>query len=148
MATKRLEGRNGEIWRQYCRGRLQEDLAVEFELSRSRVSEIVNEVARGIPPDERDRWRIQSIEVLREVHLMVVGRLCEPSPPAFHAGEILHDEHGEIVRDSGPFWTALSGLVRLQERMGRALGTDAPTQIESLGELKVTVEGVDLDALT
>jgi AcrR family transcriptional regulator len=41
----------------------------------------------------------------------------------------------------------LATAVRVAERRARLLGLDAPVQIDASGELRVIVEGVDLEAL-
>ena len=49
---KRLEGRNGEIWRKHLLGWTQDALAEEYDLSQARISQILSDVRALIPePD-------------------------------------------------------------------------------------------------
>lgn len=55
---------------------------------------------------------------------------------------VLEDNEGDDQR-----LQAVETLRRLSERRAKLLGLDAPTRIESDGELRVVVEGVDVDEL-
>lgn len=145
----RLAGRNGDIWRAYITGRNQEWIGQHFGISQQRVSQILTAVRDALPDDERDEWRLIAIQTLREVHADLVDLIREPLPPAFsQRGEILHDETGTTVHDAADRLAAVGQLLRLQERMGRTLGTDAPERFEGTATVNYTVNGVETDALT
>lgn len=61
-----LVGRNGEIWRLYCRGVNQVKLADKFSLSQGRVSQIITEIRASISAPDREDHRRQHLEVLAE----------------------------------------------------------------------------------
>ena len=148
MQTDKLAGRNGDVWREYCSGRNQTYVAEKFGISQQRVSQIVGEVRSALSEEERGDWRVRALETLSEMHAVLVHLASSPAPPTFSSGDILRDENGEPVRDYSGIYSAMHLIVKLQERMARALGTDSPVRVESVGDLKVTVEGVDLDQLT
>lgn len=145
--NRRLDGRNGEIWRAWVSGRTQEFIADKFGISQQRVNQIIALVREGIPEDAKKDWRLVALETLGHFHAEMVEIADSPPPPAFQGGEILKDENGAIVRDVSVRFQALDRVIKLQERAARMLGTDSPVAMEVGGELKVTVEAVDLDQL-
>ena len=149
VPDRRLEGRNGAIWRDYIAGHNQEWCADKYGLSQQRVSDIVREVQAAMDEGKsKDDWRKQCLEAALEVHAVLMARVRAEPPPAFHAGEVLHDDNGEIVRDYTSQTTAAVQLAKYNERISRLLGLDAPVAIEQAGDLKVTIEGVNLEDLT
>lgn len=145
----RLAGRNGDIWRAYITGRNQEWIGQHFGISQQRVSQILTAVRDALPDDERDEWRLIAIQTLWEVHADLVDLVRAPLPPAFsQRGEILRNEDEAVVHDAANRLAAVGQLLRLQERMGRTLGTDAPERFEGTATVNYTVNGVETDALT
>lgn len=149
VPDRRLEGRNGAIWRDYIAGHNQEWCADKYGLSQQRISEIVRAVQATMDEGKsRDDWRKQCLEAALEVHAVLMARVRAEPPPAFHAGEVLRDEDGVIVRDYTAQTTAAVQLAKYLERIARLLGLDAPVTIEQAGDLRVVIEGVDPEALT
>jgi hypothetical protein len=145
---KRLEGRNGEIWQHYIAGRNQEWIADKYSLAQSSVSDVIRKVRDGLPTESKDEWRQRLLDSALLVHAELLGIALSSPPPVFQAGEILTDADGEVVRDYSAKMSATSHMAKYQERMSRLLGLDAPVSVEQVGDLKVTIESVDLDKLT
>lgn len=143
----RLNGRNGEIWKAYCRGRTQEWIASQFALSQTRVSQIINEVRATIPDEAREDWRLIALETLSALHAKMVEIVYTPAPPKFQNGEILHDEDGTVLRDYSDQLAAVDRVVKIQERAAKTLGTDAATKTEVTGAVRYVIEGVDPEVL-
>lgn len=69
-AGPRLDGRNGEIWRQYLMGRTQEAIADEYGIGQQRVSEVLAAVRESIgTADLADVARVD----LERLDLMLSG---------------------------------------------------------------------------
>ncbi len=64
---KRLDGRNGEVWRRYVQGSTEQRIAEEMELSQQRVSSILAEVRKSIPAPDRGELVAHSLGVLLEL---------------------------------------------------------------------------------
>jgi hypothetical protein len=144
----RDEERNAEIWRAYCSGLSQVDVATRFNLSQSRVSQIILEVKAAIPPDDLTDWRLRAFETLKVLHADMVATATADPPPAFHAGEVLKDDNGNVVRDLTTRMHAIDRVVKLQERAGRSMGTDAPAKAQVTGQVRYVIDGVEPEALT
>lgn len=87
MADERLDGRNGKIWRLYCRGISQEKLAEQFDLSQQRVSQIVSEIRESIPELSKDVHRRQHLEVLAEARAVLTQLALEDPVYALEASD-------------------------------------------------------------
>lgn len=148
VPDRRLDGRNGKIWADYIAGRNQEWLADKYALSQQRVSQILTDVRASMQVESKDEWRQRLLDAALLVHAELLGIVLSPPPPVFQAGEILTDADGEVVRDYSAKMSATSHMAKYQERMSRLLGLDAPVSVEQVGDLKVTIESVDLDKLT
>jgi hypothetical protein len=146
--TDRLAGRNGDIWRAYITGRNQEWIGHHFGLSQQRVSQILTAVREALPDDEREDWRVIAVEALREVHADLVDLVRKPLPPTFsQRGDILRDETGSAIQDASERLATVDRMLRLQERMGRTLGTDAPEKYEGSATVNYRVNGVETGEL-
>jgi hypothetical protein len=143
----RLAGRNGEAWRLYTAGLTQEAIGKRLGLDQSVVSRTLAAVRAGIPVEEREDWRLRALEALYEVHAATMEIIRADPPPAFHQGDVLHDEHDQVVRDASTRLAAIGQLLRIQERTARALGTDAPEKVQVASTVHYTVNGVNPESL-
>lgn len=127
----RLEGRNGKIWRDYCAGATQEALAEEHSLAQSRISQIIAQVRDSIPEEEIEERKKRHLGVLDEMsRLMYDQALAQPAPAFSPKGDILRDEDGDVVRDTGARMAAVDRLGRLLERQAKLLGMDAASKVD------------------
>lgn len=127
---ERLEGRNGKIWRAYLFGTTQEELAERHGLTQQRVSEIIQAARAAVPPEDALKAKQEHLEVMRTL-AQVAGDLVDmPLPPAYSNGRPVLDENGQYVRDLGPRLAALDRQVKINERVAKVLGLDAPIQAD------------------
>lgn len=124
--SRRLEGRNGEIWRLFCRGRTQESLAEQFGISQPRVSQIINEVRDSIGPVERADIVKRESDLLDQLRAEVLD-LWEKGPNKAYAA---NGRELEGVEDHSGRLAALAAADRLTARMHRLLGLDAPAKLD------------------
>lgn len=130
MATNRLEGRNGSIWRAYLLGTTQEELGERHGISQERVSAIIAAVRASIPETDLAKAKQEHLDVMRTLAQVAADIMESPLPPAYSNGRPIIDENGEYVRDAGPRMQALDRLVKINERVAKVLGLDAPIQAD------------------
>jgi hypothetical protein len=125
-----LEGRNGEIWRRWCSGTTQEALAQEFDLSQSRVSEIIAAVRASIPPTDLDEARQKHVDMLNELTEMAVQIARKPARQKYSAGRPMFDADGSPILDEADKLVALKTATAIAERGAKLLGLDAPAKVD------------------
>ncbi len=122
----RLEGRNGKIWRLYCRGKTQEALSEEFGISQQRVSQIINEVRDSIGPQERADLVKRETDLLDMLRTEVLELWDKPANKAYAA----NGRELEGVEDHSGRLAALARAESLTARLHRVLGLDAPQKVD------------------
>lgn len=128
---RRLDGRNGEIWRLFCRGWTQERLAEQFEISQQRVSQIVRNVRDSITIEERIDIVKQETDLLDQLRAEVLELWdAKPSPMVGANGRIVTTEEGHKIDDHSGRLAALAAFDRLTARKHRMLGLDAPQKLD------------------
>jgi hypothetical protein len=127
---RRLEGRDGAIWRAYLLGKTQQTIAAEHNLSHQRVSQIVATARAECTDPELSTARQEHLEVMRMLTQTAVELMEMPLPPAYSNGRPIIDDDGTIVRDTAGRLAALDRVAKQQERMAKVLGLDAPVKAE------------------
>jgi hypothetical protein len=128
---KRLDGRNGEIWKWYVRGMTQEALAEQYEISQARVSQIIAQVRESIPPEDKDKVRQEHLELARTMRAEL-AKLVDMGPiPAYSNGRPITLEDGTTAEDHSGRLAAMDRLTKWIERESKLLGVDAPTKVEA-----------------
>jgi transcriptional regulator with XRE-family HTH domain len=120
-----LNGRNGQIWKFYCRGLNQEALAAKFGLTQQRISQIVNEVRNSIPQEERAEIVKQETELLRQLRVEVLELWDAAAAPMVSNGRLI-----EGVVDHAGRLAALARAESLTARLHRVHGLDAPQKLD------------------
>lgn len=124
-----MEGRNGLIWRQcIIDGRTQEDVAEEHGVSQQRISEILGQVRKTIPEQNREEMIQDTLEVLQELHRTAIELMRAAGAPvtAGKDGSVVYDpETNQVVRDYSLRLNALKGALSVSESMRRLVGLDA-----------------------
>jgi hypothetical protein len=128
--SRRLEGRNGKIWREHTFGKTAEQLAEEYEMTEANVYRIFAQVKASIPPDEQADIRKIRKEVLDDLKSKVMAlaeRAYETPAPAFAPNGKPHFDPatGGSVYDYSTFLNAVAAALKLDERIGKLTGTDS-----------------------
>lgn len=145
--SRRLEGRDGAIWRGYLLGKTQLTLAEEFGLSNQRISQIVAAARAECTDPELSTARQEHLEVQRMLQRTAVEIMEMDLPPAYSNGRPIIDEDGRIVRDPAGRLAALDRVQKVQDRISRILGLDAPVKAEvTIDATRATAEAA-ADAL-
>lgn len=94
--------------------------------------------------------RRTAVEVMRRDHVHVSGGKVVREVTGVHPGDDGQPEFelGDPLMDDGPTLAAIDRIAKIDAQIAALLGLNAPTRVEADGELKVIVEGVDLDGLT
>ncbi len=121
-----LEGRNGQIWKLYCRGMNQEALAQRFDLSQVRISQIIAQVRDAIPVEDRAAIVKREIDFLDTVRAEVM-ELWDKGPNKAYAA---NGRELEGVEDHAGRLAALARAESLTARLHRVMGLDAPQKVD------------------
>jgi hypothetical protein len=121
----RLEGRNGAIWRAYCRGATQEALAEEHGISQPRVSQIIAEVRDSIPMEEREGLLKREIDLLNDLRRDVLSLWDADAPNLVSNGRVI-----DGVKDHSGRLAALSAAERLTARLHKITGIEAAQKVD------------------
>jgi transcriptional regulator with XRE-family HTH domain len=153
MATqRRLEGRNGAIARGYfVAGKTQSELAEEFGLDRTRVSQIIAEARAEIPEVDKVEYLQKSLETLQYVQQVAAELIEHEGAPvtAGKDGDVVYDpESGVVVRDYSGRVLAAQLLLKASEAQAKRLGLDAATKIESTATVRYEIAGLNDDDLS
>lgn len=135
--SARLAGRNGSIWRDYCRGTTQEALAEKHGISQARVAEIIQSVRDSVPQENRLEVIREQIDWLRETRRSIMELWDRNGAPvtAGKDGDLVYDpEDGSVVRDHTGRLNAAKVALQFAEREAKLLGLDAAQKVELSGE--------------
>lgn len=130
MAGDRLEGRNGQIWADYCAGYTQEHLAERYGLSQAQVSRILADVKASIPATDLDEARQRTVGALEELQRSAVELARMPLAPAYSNGRMMVDEDGKPILDVSGRLQSIRVATGVIERTAKLLGMDAPAKVE------------------
>jgi hypothetical protein len=126
LTNPALAGRNGAIWKAYCRGATQEALAEEYELTQQRISQIINEVREGIGNEERESILKQEIDLLRDLRREVLS-LWDADPNRAYAA---NGRELEGVVDHGGRLAALARAESITARLHKITGIEASQKVD------------------
>lgn len=121
----RLAGRDGDIWRLYCRGMSQGKIARKFEISQQRVSQIIADVRDSIPIEERDALIKRETDLLYTLREEVLELWDADAPDLVSNGRVI-----EGVKDHAGRLAAVARAESLTARLHRVLGLDAPQKVD------------------
>lgn len=126
-------GRNGALWREYCRGTTQEALAEKYGVSQATVSDALAKVADSIPQQERAAIVAQEVDFFRDMRLRLLEVFEEKAAPvtAGKDGDLVKDPStGEYVRDHTGRLNAARMALAYSERMHKLLGLEAAQKLD------------------
>lgn len=141
-------GRNGNIWAAHIAGANQQQLADAFDLSVQRVSQILDQVRKSIPADEKAQVRTMRLELLNELKMQMMEIALSDAPPAFAPNGKPHfdPETHKTVRDVSVKLNAVDRLLKIDERIAKATGTDSA--VEHTVQVSAEAQQATLDAAT
>lgn len=148
--------RNAAIWRAWCAGRSQYDIAAEHSISQARVSQIVREWREALPQETKQERALKEIAFLDELRSMAMEVAKGHGVPvtAGKDGEIVYDPtHTDaegkplVVRDHAGRLAAMSLAQSTSKDIRKVLGLDAPTRTEISGGVRHELVGVDPEDL-
>jgi hypothetical protein len=142
ISKARLAQRRAEEWELYVRGKTQQQIADQFSLDHSTVSDDLRIHAESMTPQSRETavkrheetiaW---AVDQLRELALLDGAPVT-----AGKDGQVVYDpESGAVVRDYAGRFTAIRELRGYLDREAKLLGLNAADKVEVSGA--VTVEG-------
>lgn len=143
--------RNLDIYERRMRGERISDLAVEYSVSESRISQICTEIRRSLPDRSREelvRINHEQLEFLRDEVLRLVQKAGAPVTAGQHGDVLIDPDTGAIVRDYSLRINALKEAHRLILSKNKMLGLDAPSEVKTSGSVRYEIVGVDPEALT
>lgn len=128
----RLIGRNGQIWREYIAGSTQDAIADRYGIHQTRVSQILAEVRKAIP-DEDKAERIQRYAEQLDRQSVELDAIIEAGPiPAYSNGRPILLADGEtIAEDHSHRVTAMREQRAIQKRAAEMFGLDATVKTEA-----------------
>ena len=127
---RRLEGRDGSIYRAYILGATQEELAERHGIDQTRVSQIIRAVVASIPEEdlaERRKRVLDNLDVLSQVAAEVMENGVAQ---AYSNGRPMVDGDGEPILDYGTRLAALDRVLKIGERQAKLLGLDAAQRVD------------------
>jgi len=127
----RLEGRDGDIWRDYCfSGLTQLSIARKYGLSQQRVGQIIASARADIPQKTVEELKAEHLEFLRHSHKIMAQHVNEALAPAYSNGKMMVDENGYPIRDAATRLAAMDRMLKIEDRMSKMLGLDAPLKAD------------------
>jgi DNA-binding CsgD family transcriptional regulator len=121
----RLMGRNGRIWRDYVRGKTQEDIAQKYDLDQSTVSNAIANVRDSIPVLEREALVKEEIDLFRHLRDQVLELWDADAPNLVSNGREIKG-----IKDHGGRLAALARAESLSARLHRITGIEATQKVD------------------
>lgn len=142
--------RDFTIWRQYTAGLTMDELAARFDLSTSRIQQIIAFMRDDVPIEERRARQRRQLEELDRLRQQAHDLIDRDPIPAYSNGRPIEMADGTIAEDHAGRVKAMELLLRVQEREAKALGTDKPVkqEVEHTGGVEYRIVGVNPDALS
>lgn len=137
----RLLGRNGQIWREYINGSTQDAIGERYGIHQSRVSQILAEVRKAIPEEDRVERIQRYAEQLDRQSVELEAIIAAGPLPAYSNGRpILLEDGVTIAEDHSHRVTAMREQRAVQERAAKMLGLDAAMKVQNAHLFEVTPE--------
>lgn len=118
------------------------DKAAQVDVSRALNRQIV-ELAQPI-----EEWRQQQIENLRVLKLEALRVMNARHVKLWNGEPVIDEATGEPYIDSMPNLAAADRLLKIEERLAKLLGTEAPVRQEVTAMVKYEIVGVDMSKLS
>lgn len=137
----RLIGRNGKIWSEYISGDTQEAIGARYGIHQVRVSQIIAEVRRSIPEEDKEARRQRYAEQLDRQSVALEAIIAAGPIPAYSNGRPILLADGEtIAEDRTHIVTAMREQRAIQKRAAEMFGLDAAAKVQNAHTFEVTPE--------
>lgn len=147
MATPRLEGRNGSIWRDTLNGLTQEAIAAKYNISQQQVSTVLRTIAASIPEEERQHLIARERDFLDALRVRAMELVDAPPIPAYSQGRPILMADGETVaEDHSGRVAAMKLAIQLHEKVANLTGLNAPKQITTTVHVAAQAEAAQAAA--
>lgn len=121
-----------DMWRLWISGVNQTEIGQRVGISQSAVSERLARYRQALPETERQVYLQRCLDQVDDMQRPLLSLITGPPPPAYSNGRAMKDGNGEPVPDWPVIISAVTGVLRTQERMAKFLGLDAPAKAEVL----------------
>lgn len=121
----RLMGRNGRIWRDYVRGKTQEEIAEKYEITQASVSNAIAQVRDSIPVIEREALIKEEIDLFRHLRDQVLELWDADAPNLVSNGRVM-----DGIKDHAGRLAALARAESLSARLHRITGIEATQKVD------------------
>lgn len=126
------EVETAEMWRLSILGHTQAEIGERFGITGSSVSERLRRYRDNLPETIREDVLRREVELLEEMRRPLVKLVAGDPPPAYSNGRAMVDTEGNPVPDWSVIISAVTGVLRTQDRLAKFLGLDAPAKAEVL----------------
>jgi hypothetical protein len=147
MTPSQLAERNAEIVRLKESGKTYGEIGEQFGITKQTAHTMYWRTVAAAPQQAVSDMRASQNARLE----MVLARLEDIADRKFvtiSGGEIVRDENGEPMRDSGPEMQALRDLRATVEAQAKLNGTNAPAQVTVNGQISFVINNVDMGNLS
>lgn len=127
---ERLDGRNGQVWAEWCAGHNQDAIAEAHGISQQRVSQIIAAVRATIAEEDPADRRQRHLEVVDKIRAETLRLIEAPLAPAYSNGRMMLDEAGAPILDVGPRLAAMDRAGKFLDREAKLLGLDAAQRVD------------------
>lgn len=128
-----------EMWRLSVEGWTQREIADHYGIGQPTVSDRLKRYRQNLPETDREMILHRNLAELDSMR-RELWRIVEADPaPAYSHGRAVKRDDGTSVLDHSERLAAMDRLLRIQERIARSLGLDAPAK----AELAITEQATD-----
>lgn len=124
------EARTGDMWRRSVEGWTQTQIGEHYGISQPAVSERLSRYRRALPETPRETVFQRELDRLDALMRPLLDLVNGRPPPAYSNGRAMKDENGELVPDYSVMLSAVDRVVKVQDRLAKMLGLDAPARAE------------------
>jgi hypothetical protein len=147
LTPTQLAERNAEIVRMKDSGKTYAEIGAQFGITRQTAHTMYWKTVAAAPQLAVSDMRAQQNARL-EMVLTRLEAIADRDHVTISGGEIVRNEEGQPLRDSGPEMQALRDLRATVEAQAKLNGTNAPAQVTVNGQISFVINNVDMGNLS
>lgn len=120
------------MWAEWVKGATQQEIANRYGLHQTTVSERLKRYQETLPEDTRETILRREIDRLDQIFTPLLTLATSEPPPAYSNGRPMVDDDGKAVPDWSVVISASQAVLKIQDRLAKFLGLDAPAKAEVL----------------